>query len=74
MEGKNKKLVCIAVLEMLINNLVEDGAIKDSLHEFLGSDIPEIINNMVYLTNIGIMYFKKNSNCCFIRRLKNIDA
>lgn len=70
LEGKNKKMICMAVLEMLINNLVQDPNIKESLHEFLRSDIPEIINNMVYLGNVGVKYFKSNRNCLFMRKLK----
>ncbi len=67
-EGKNKKMICMSVLEMLINNLVEDEQIKESLHEFLRSDIPNIIDNMVYLTNVGIKYFRKSQFCNFTNR------
>jgi hypothetical protein len=83
LEGKNKRLLCLGALEMAINNMVEDEAIKESLHEFLRSDIPEIINNMVYLGNIGVKYFKQNRNCClatpqssalFVKKLKNKDV
>lgn len=74
MEGKSKQLICLAVLEMLINNLVENEEVKESLHEFIRSDVPDIINSMVHLGNIGVKYFKKNSNCCFVRKLKNKEA
>ncbi len=74
LEGKNKRLLCLGALEMAINNMVEDEQIKESLHEFLRSDIPEIINNMVYLTNVGVKYFKKNRNCCLVRKIKNKDV
>ena len=74
LEGKNKRLLCLGALEMAINNMVEDEQIKESLHEFLRSDIPEIINNMVYLGNMGVKYFKKNRNCCLVRKIKNKDV
>jgi hypothetical protein len=74
LEGKNKRLLCLGALEMSINNMVEDEQIKESLHEFLRSDIPEIINNMVYLGNMGVKYFKKNRNCCLVRKIKNKEV
>jgi hypothetical protein len=71
MEGKNKKLICIAAIEMLINNLVEDEQIKESLHEFLRNDVGNIIDNMVYLTNVGIKYFRRSQFCNFTNRNKS---
>ena len=70
-EGKNKKMIAIAAIEMLINNLVEDEQIKESLHEFLRNDVGNIIDNMVYLTNVGIKYFRRSHFCTFTNRNKS---
>ena len=70
-EGKNKKMICMAAIEMLINNLVEDEQIKESLHEFLRNDVGNIIDNMISLTNMGIKYFRKSQFCNFTNRNKS---
>jgi hypothetical protein len=70
-EGKNKKMICIAAIEMLINNLVEDDQIKELLHEFLRNDVGNIVDNMISLTNMGIKYFRRSQFCNFTNRNKS---
>jgi hypothetical protein len=70
-EGKNKRMIAIAAIEMLINNLVDDPNIKESLHEFLRNDVGNIIDNMVYLTNVGIKYFRRSQFCNFTNKNKS---